>query len=49
VQDITSNLDALQRLLAVLGDLKISKGAVYASAKEDLEKAGVTEAVNTYG
>jgi hypothetical protein len=49
LQDITSNLQAVQRPLAALNDLKISDSATYATAKEDLEKTGVAEAVNKCG
>jgi len=49
VQDITSNLEAVQRPLAALKELKISDSATYNAAKEDLEKTGVAEAVNKCG
>jgi hypothetical protein len=49
VQDIASNLEAVQRPLAALEELKISDSATYTAAKEDLEKTGVAEAVNKYG
>ena len=49
LQDIASNLDAVQRPLDALGELKISDSAIYATAKRDLEKTGVAEAVNNCG
>jgi hypothetical protein len=49
VQDIASNLEAVQRPLAALEELKISDSATYAAAKDDLEKTGVAEAVNKCG
>lgn len=49
VQDIASNLEAVQRPLAALEELKISDSATYTAAKEDLEKTGVAEAVNKCG
>jgi hypothetical protein len=49
VQDVASNLDAVRRPLAALGELSISDEATYTAAKEDLEKTGVVEAVNNCG
>ncbi len=49
VQDIASNLEAVQRPLNALQELKISDRDTYVVAKEDLKKAGVAEAVNQCG
>lgn len=49
LHDITSNLEAVQRPVAALKDLRISDSATYATAKKDLEKTGVAEAVNRCG
>jgi hypothetical protein len=49
VQDIASNLDGIQRPLAALESFKITDNVTYAAAKEDLEKTGVTTAVNKCG
>ena len=49
VQDIAANLEAVQRPLAALSELKISNSATYNEAKKDLEKTGVAEAVNECG
>jgi hypothetical protein len=49
VQDVASNLDAVQRPLAALRELSISDEATYTAAKEDLEKTGVVKAVNNCG
>lgn len=49
VQDIAANLEAVQRPLAALAELKISNNATYNEAKKDLEKTGVAEAVNGCG
>jgi hypothetical protein len=49
VQDIVSNLEAVQRPLAALEELTISDPATYTAAKVDLEKTGVVEAVNNCG
>ncbi|KAF1829575.1 hypothetical protein BDW02DRAFT_651242 [Decorospora gaudefroyi] len=45
LQDIVSNLEGIQRPLAVLEQLRISDEATSIAAKEDLKKAGVPEAV----
>lgn len=49
VQDIASNLEAIQRPLTTLEQLTISDHATYAEAKSDLENTGVAEAVNRRG
>lgn len=49
VQDIASSLEAIRRPLSALEDIGIFDEEVYASAKEDMEKAGVPEAVNNCG
>ena len=49
VQDITSNLEAIQHPLTTLEQLTISDHATYAEAKSDLEITGVVEAVNRCG
>jgi hypothetical protein len=49
VQDIASNLEGIERPLAALEKLSISDGATSTTAKEDLKKAGVAEAVNKCG
>ncbi|KAF3389776.1 hypothetical protein DPV78_011694 [Talaromyces pinophilus] len=49
VQDIASSLEAIQRPLTALEQLKISDSATYVEAKSDLEKTGVVEAVNKCG
>jgi hypothetical protein len=48
-QDIASNLEGVQRPLAALEELHISDPATFATAKIDLEKTGVVEAVNNCG
>ena len=48
-RDITSNLKGVQRPLAALEELTISDPTTYATAKADLEKTGVVEAVNNCG
>ena len=49
VQDVTSNLENIQRPLAALKELEIPDSATYAAAKDDLRKSGVAEAVNKCG
>ncbi|RJE23420.1 hypothetical protein PHISCL_04228 [Aspergillus sclerotialis] len=49
VQDIASTLEAIQRPLTALEELQISNNVTYAEAKSELEKTGVTEAVNKCG
>jgi predicted DNA-binding protein YlxM (UPF0122 family) len=49
VQDIASTLEAIQRPLAALEEIKISDSATYAEAKSDLEKTGVADVVNKCG
>jgi len=49
VLDIASTLEAIQRPLAALQELKISDSAAYTVAKEDLKKTGVADAVNKCG
>ena len=49
VRDIASNLEAVQRPLAALEDLAISNPSTYTTAKGDLERTGVVEAVNSCG
>jgi hypothetical protein len=49
VQDIASSLEDIQRPLTALEAFKISDGATYIAAKEDLEKTGVVEGVNKCG
>ncbi|KAJ5237918.1 Cytochrome P450 [Penicillium chrysogenum] len=49
IQDVTSDLEAIQLPLAALENLQISDSTTYVAAKEDLKKTGVTEAVNKCG
>ncbi|OAP54480.1 hypothetical protein AYL99_11581 [Fonsecaea erecta] len=49
VQDIASNLEGVQRPLAALEELTISDPTTYTAAKADLERTGVSEAVNNCG
>jgi hypothetical protein len=49
LQDIVSNLEAIQRPLAALQGLKIPDSVIFTAAKEDFEKAGVAQAVNNCG
>jgi hypothetical protein len=49
VQDVALSLEAIQLPLSALESLKISDSAVYATAKDDIEKAGVAKAVNNCG
>ncbi len=49
VQDIAANLEAIQRPLAALAEIKISDKGAYNVATEDLKKTGVAEAVNQCG
>ena len=49
VQDITSNLEAIQRPLTALEEFKFPDGASCTAAKEELKKTGVAEAVNKCG
>ena len=49
VHDIASDLDAVQRPLTALQALRISDQETYNVAKEDLEKTGIAEAVNSCG
>lgn len=48
-QDIVSTLEGIQRPLAALEKLSISDPLVYITAKADLEKTGIVEAVNNCG
>ena len=48
-RDIASNLKGVQRSLAALEELTISDPTTYATAKADLEKTSVVEAVNNCG
>lgn len=49
VQDIASNLDAVQRTLVALQELKITDETTQTEAKKDLKKTGVVETVNGCG
>lgn len=49
VHDIASDLEAVQRPLNALQALRISDQETYDIAKDDLEKTGVAEAVNSCG
>ncbi|KAJ5085225.1 Cytochrome P450 [Penicillium argentinense] len=49
LQDVTSDLEAIQHPLSALKDLRISDTTTYVEAKEDLERTGVAEAVNKCG
>lgn len=49
VQDISSNLEAIQRPLTALQEFKFPDGPSCTAAKEDLKKTGVAEAVNKCG
>ena len=49
VHDIASDLEAVRRPLTALQALPISDQETYNIAKEDLEKTGVAEAVNSCG
>ncbi|USP80796.1 hypothetical protein yc1106_08070 [Curvularia clavata] len=48
-QDITSNLEAIQRPLIALQESRFPDGLSCTAAKEDLEKTGMAEAVNKCG
>ncbi|KAJ4361601.1 hypothetical protein N0V95_001762 [Ascochyta clinopodiicola] len=49
VQDIVSNLEAIQRPLTALQEFKFPDGPSCTAAKEELKKTGVAEAVNKCG
>jgi hypothetical protein len=49
LQDVTSNLEAIQHPLSALKDLQIPDSTTYDETKKDLEKTGVAEAVNNCG
>ncbi|KOS40824.1 hypothetical protein ACN38_g8322 [Penicillium nordicum] len=49
LQDVTSNLEAIQLPLSALEGLRISDKTTYDETKNDLEKTGVAEAVNNCG
>ncbi|KAJ5372538.1 Cytochrome P450 [Penicillium concentricum] len=49
LQEVTSNLEAIQRPLSALTDLQISDSKTYTETREVLEKTGVAEAVNKCG
>lgn len=49
VQDITSNLETIQRPLTALQEFKFPDGPSCTAAKEDLKKTGLAEAVNKCG
>ncbi|KAJ5660889.1 uncharacterized protein N7484_000261 [Penicillium longicatenatum] len=49
VQDVVSNLGAIQHSLSALKDLQMSNNVIYVDTKEDLKKTGVAEAVNKCG
>lgn len=49
LEDVTSNLKAIQHPLSALKDLQISDSTTYNETKKDLEKTGVAEAVNNCG
>jgi hypothetical protein len=49
IQDVASDLEAIQLPLSALKNLQISDDKTYVAAKEDLENTGVAEAVNKCG
>lgn len=49
MQDVTSDLEAIQLPLSALENLQISDDKTYLAAKEDLENTGVADAVNKCG
>ncbi|KAJ5425958.1 Cytochrome P450 [Penicillium sp. CMV-2018d] len=49
LQDVTSNLEAIQLPLSALRNIQISDRTTYDETKKDLEKTGVAEAVNNCG
>lgn len=49
IQDVIFDLEAIQRSLSALKNLRISDNTTFVEAKEDLEKTGVAEAVNKCG
>ncbi|KAF7521785.1 hypothetical protein PCG10_007882 [Penicillium crustosum] len=49
LQDVTSDLEAIQLPLSALENLQISDSTTYDETKKDLEKTGVAEAVNNCG
>lgn len=49
MQDVTSNLEAIQLPLSALENLRISDRTTCNETKEDLKKTGVAEAVNNCG
>jgi hypothetical protein len=49
LEDISSTLDGIERPLAALDQLSLSDITTSSVAKEDLERAGVAEAVNKCG
>jgi hypothetical protein len=46
MQDVTTQLEALQRPLSALRNLQAPERTAYVGMKEDLERIGVAEAVN---
>lgn len=49
LEDVTSNLEAIQLPLSALENLQIPDSKTYDETKKDLEKTGVAEAVNNCG
>ncbi|KAJ5154502.1 Cytochrome P450 [Penicillium coprophilum] len=49
LQDVRSNLEAIQRPLSALTDLQISDSKTHAETRKVLEETGVAEAVNNCG
>lgn len=49
LQDVTSNLKAIEHPLSALKNLQIPDRTTYDETKKDLEKTGVAEAVNNCG
>ncbi|CAI7577519.1 unnamed protein product [Penicillium glandicola] len=49
MQDVTSNLEAIELPLSALEKLQITDSTTHAEIKEDLKKTGVVEAVNKCG
>ncbi len=49
MQYVALTLEAVQRPLGAIKELKFSDSATYTAAKEDLEKNGVAKAVNECG
>ncbi|KAJ5530738.1 Cytochrome P450 [Penicillium freii] len=49
LQDVTSNLEAIQLPLSALRNLQISDSTTYDETEKNLEKTGVAEAVNNCG